>query len=274
MLLFRLYRAHLRLLLDAALPLAIAMGLGLFMPIFMVSGPLAALSLFTFGFYSSRYSLGVSTALFRVAAAAALAWILLFLASLVWKQGNPWWAWPACVFASLAVPLSTWSLSERLTRKPIAKPRVQALAGSYPALQGAFADIESTLNGALRFSQAQAGAEVSKDGALIVHWCLRGLKRLPVEVVEAFPGSIDWSEARWYDPLKRLADIVCALSFLALFSPFMLITALAIKLEDRGPVVFKQSRVGKLGKPFTMYKFRSMKQADFLAHDPRTASSR
>jgi len=57
---------------------------------------------------------------------------------------------------------------------------------------------------------------------------------------------------------KRLFDIV--LSFLALIvtSPIMLIFAVLIKLTSKGPVIFKQERLGKDGKVFTMYKFRSM----------------
>jgi lipopolysaccharide/colanic/teichoic acid biosynthesis glycosyltransferase len=58
--------------------------------------------------------------------------------------------------------------------------------------------------------------------------------------------------------LKRLMDFVGALAGLILFSPLMLITALAIKMTSPGPVIFKQSRLGKRGNQFTFYKFRSM----------------
>jgi undecaprenyl-phosphate galactose phosphotransferase len=58
--------------------------------------------------------------------------------------------------------------------------------------------------------------------------------------------------------LKRMLDPVAAISILVLLSPFLLFTALAIKLDSRGPVLFKQTRVGKNGKQFTFYKFRSM----------------
>lgn len=58
--------------------------------------------------------------------------------------------------------------------------------------------------------------------------------------------------------VKRALDIVLASIALILASPIMLITAIAIKLESPGPIIFRQTRVGKMGKPFTFYKFRSM----------------
>lgn len=57
---------------------------------------------------------------------------------------------------------------------------------------------------------------------------------------------------------KRVVDIVGSLFGILLFSPIMLITAIAIKLESKGPVIFKQKRAGLNGCIFTMYKFRSM----------------
>jgi exopolysaccharide biosynthesis polyprenyl glycosylphosphotransferase len=57
--------------------------------------------------------------------------------------------------------------------------------------------------------------------------------------------------------VKRLADVVFSALLLLLFSPIMLITAIAIKLDSRGPVLYKQKRVGLNGRVFTMLKFRS-----------------
>jgi lipopolysaccharide/colanic/teichoic acid biosynthesis glycosyltransferase len=57
---------------------------------------------------------------------------------------------------------------------------------------------------------------------------------------------------------KRTMDVLGAALGLAIFSPLMLLTAVVIKLTSEGPVVFKQLRAGAGGKPFTMYKFRSM----------------
>lgn len=58
--------------------------------------------------------------------------------------------------------------------------------------------------------------------------------------------------------IKRIVDIAISGIGLIVASPFMLIVAIAIKLEDRGPILFKQERVTKDNKPFYVLKFRSM----------------
>lgn len=58
--------------------------------------------------------------------------------------------------------------------------------------------------------------------------------------------------------VKRCLDIIVALLMLIVASPFMLIIMVCIKMEDRGPVLYKQDRVTINGKPFKMLKFRSM----------------
>ena len=57
---------------------------------------------------------------------------------------------------------------------------------------------------------------------------------------------------------KRLFDIVGSLGLIMMFGPLMLLIALLVKLEDGGPVMFVQTRVGKFGREFKMLKFRSM----------------
>jgi Undecaprenyl-phosphate glucose phosphotransferase len=59
--------------------------------------------------------------------------------------------------------------------------------------------------------------------------------------------------------LKRLEDILLATLMLALFSPILLIIAVLIKLTSKGPIFYKQERIGLDNHPFTMYKFRTMK---------------
>lgn len=57
---------------------------------------------------------------------------------------------------------------------------------------------------------------------------------------------------------KRFFDIVLSLLVLVILSPVFLITAIAIKIDSKGPVLFKQERLGKGGRVFKIYKFRSM----------------
>ena len=63
-----------------------------------------------------------------------------------------------------------------------------------------------------------------------------------------------------YVIIKRIMDVVLSLIALILFSPIMLITAIAIKLEDHGSVIYKQTRLTKNGREFEMLKFRSMRE--------------
>ena len=59
--------------------------------------------------------------------------------------------------------------------------------------------------------------------------------------------------------LKYLSDYLISIVAIIITSPIMIITAIAIKLTSSGPIIFKQERIGFHGKPFKMYKFRSMK---------------
>ena len=61
-----------------------------------------------------------------------------------------------------------------------------------------------------------------------------------------------------YEFVKRAADIVFSMIFLVLLSPVFAAAAIAIKREDGGPAIYKQKRMTKDGRIFTMYKFRSM----------------
>jgi lipopolysaccharide/colanic/teichoic acid biosynthesis glycosyltransferase len=76
--------------------------------------------------------------------------------------------------------------------------------------------------------------------------------------------------------LKRLFDIIFSLTGIIISSPFSIAVSLMIKLDSRGPVFYRAPRAGKFGKPFKIYKFRTMVvNADKLggpstsADDPR-----
>ncbi len=57
---------------------------------------------------------------------------------------------------------------------------------------------------------------------------------------------------------KRIFDFLVALFCLILFSPLFVFCYIAVKREDGGPAIFKQERIGRFGRPFNIYKFRSM----------------
>jgi len=65
--------------------------------------------------------------------------------------------------------------------------------------------------------------------------------------------------------VKRLVDLCGSLAALTLLSPLFLAIAAAIKLTSKGPTLFKQTRIGQYGKPFTFLKFRSM----YFLNDPK-----
>lgn len=61
-----------------------------------------------------------------------------------------------------------------------------------------------------------------------------------------------------YFALRRIIDTVLAMFLIVILSPIFLVIAFAIKIDSHGPVVFKQDRIGRGFKPYTMFKFRSM----------------
>ncbi len=73
--------------------------------------------------------------------------------------------------------------------------------------------------------------------------------------------------------VKRVFDVVCASMLLVVSAPVMLLTALIIKLESRGPVMYRQERVGLNGATFNVAKFRSMRMDAEQDGTPRWASA-
>ena len=62
----------------------------------------------------------------------------------------------------------------------------------------------------------------------------------------------------WQQNIKRLIDVVFSLFALIILSPVMIYSAIRVKFSSKGPVFYSQERIGYKGKPFRMYKFRSM----------------
>ena len=64
--------------------------------------------------------------------------------------------------------------------------------------------------------------------------------------------------SEWQSNIKRLIDVLVSVIALLLLSPFLLIVALRVKLSSPGSIIYSQERIGFKGKPFRIYKFRSM----------------
>jgi exopolysaccharide biosynthesis polyprenyl glycosylphosphotransferase len=88
---------------------------------------------------------------------------------------------------------------------------------------------------------------------------------------------LEQSQPSTFDRLaKRGIDVLCSLMVLVLFSPVLVMCAVAIKFTDRGPIFFKQTRIGRHGHTFQVYKFRTMvvdaeaRKADLVGNNERT----
>lgn len=117
----------------------------------------------------------------------------------------------------------------------------------------------------------------SKEHAYIEHilYCLQGTKA----IIKAIPDNCDIISGRvsfnsmhdepliiisqnvmpiWEEKLKRLFDIIVSVLVLIIGSPLYIFTAIMVKRSSKGPIFYKQERIGQYGIPFNIYKFRSM----------------
>lgn len=96
------------------------------------------------------------------------------------------------------------------------------------------------------------GAGVNRDSA-----CgMLSFERLPLLDASIFVG---FGMPGWQRYAKRVVDVIGAVAGLILFFPVMLVVAILIRADSEGPVLFRQTRVGRFGQPFTFYKFRTMR---------------
>jgi lipopolysaccharide/colanic/teichoic acid biosynthesis glycosyltransferase len=86
------------------------------------------------------------------------------------------------------------------------------------------------------------------------------LRKIPLADLEEtwFMENIE-SAAKFYDPLKRALEFIAALTIGVGLSPLEGLLALLVFLTSPGPVIYRQTRVGQYGEPFTLYKFRTMR---------------
>ena len=97
----------------------------------------------------------------------------------------------------------------------------------------------------------------------LVDWTERTLQRVPPELLSErwllAAEGFTLQPGRWSWRLKRVLDVVGALSLLLFTSPLLLLGAMAIFVEDRGPIFYSQIRSGLYGKPVRIWKLRSMR---------------
>lgn len=79
-----------------------------------------------------------------------------------------------------------------------------------------------------------------------------------LHTVDARPRVVAAAPSRAYPLVKRALDLTLSVLFLIAFAPVWLVIAAALKMDSRGPVLFRQARVGRNGETFMVYKFRSM----------------
>jgi len=95
-----------------------------------------------------------------------------------------------------------------------------------------------------------------------ISFYVRVTGRIPVRHVDPswLIFSHGFSVTRWRSAVQRSLDLLVSLILLLITSPVMLLTAIAVRLESPGPVLYRQERVGLYGAPFQVLKFRSMRQ--------------
>jgi len=130
-----------------------------------------------------------------------------------------------------------------------------------PALEASDAssigEVESRVHRALA---ARLEGHARSDFAVRVH-CHTPIKPAaqPSEKAETLLDNLHVStRTRIRSVLKRCLDVTGSTALLAIISPLFLLIAVLVKVKSPGPVFFRQVRVGKFGKPFTMLKFRTM----------------
>ncbi len=129
--------------------------------------------------------------------------------------------------------------------------------------------LESIIN---RLSEKDVEIKIQPNTIDILSGSVKTSNILGAVLIDLYTGLMP----DWQQNVKRLVDILFALISLALLSPLMLYIAIKVRLSSVGPILYRQERIGFKGKPFCMFKFRSMQinaeengPALSSDHDPR-----
>ncbi|MEY4703197.1 MAG: hypothetical protein RIR96_1094 [Bacteroidota bacterium] len=110
--------------------------------------------------------------------------------------------------------------------------------------------------------------KIAPDAADILSGIIHTENVMATPLIEAHTGNLPL----WQQNIKRLFDVTLAIFLGLIFIPLFIYLAIRVRLSSNGPILFKQERLGHKGKPFIMYKFRSM-VADAEINGPQLSSS-
>lgn len=132
--------------------------------------------------------------------------------------------------------------------------------------------LETTIN---QLSEKDVEIKIQPDAFDILSGSVKTMNVMGPALIDLKTGLMP----EWQQHIKRLIDVVVAVTGFLVLWPLMLYTILRLVISSRGPIFFSQERIGYKGKPFRMYKFRSMvvdseKNGPALSsdHDPRITS--
>lgn len=112
-------------------------------------------------------------------------------------------------------------------------------------------DVESIVN---RLSRYDVDIKLAPDTIDILAGSVKASNVLGVALIDINTALMP----RWQQNIKRAFDVFVSVTGFIILSPLLLFTAIRVKLSSPGPVFYCQERIGHKGKPFTIYKFRSM----------------
>ena len=140
--------------------------------------------------------------------------------------------------------------------EPITYKRVAELRNISVVVEDCFAHSSTVLTNLLDLQQYGCRVYTLQD------WCEAVLQRFPPEYLndaDLLRGEFFFPKGTFQSRLKRLGDVLLSLLLLLISSPLLILSAVLIKIEDGGPILYSQVRTGFEGKHFTIYKMRSMR---------------
>ncbi len=222
-----------------------------------------------------------------VAASVATAFLLLFAILLLARIGYSRFLLVSCAAASLVfyytVALRSVGRAYRIGIVPFGE-----VAGLRNISEVDWVELDSTIGPQQPLSAVVADLRAdlpSNWDTALADFALAGVPVYHVKLLkESLTGAVELehlSENSFgsltptfaYFQIKRLIDLIVALVLIVLIAPLLLIAALIIRLDSKGPAIFKQKRVGYRGKPFTVYKFRTMVFRDAGNEDRQAAET-